>query len=135
MYHFIVVVTWINDCLLFYKCLFQSVVLLSKFPLINLFYKVVGLIAPEFFENGEPSIEAACHDVDQWPLPQPGETLHLPLLGTVLQVCSFPSYTTKWGNSDANRFLNSCIHLNRLLCNKSKLFSFIRLDYHPNRTN
>ena len=29
----------------------------------------------------------ACHDIDQWPDPCPGETLNLPIMGTVVQVC------------------------------------------------
>ena len=29
---------------------------------------------------------AACHDIDQWPAPVPGETLHLPIMGCVLQL-------------------------------------------------
>lgn len=53
---------------------------------MSLFTEICALIAPEFFDNGEPSIEAACHDIDQWPNPIPGETVNLPLLGTVLQV-------------------------------------------------
>ena len=28
----------------------------------------------------------ACHDIDQWPDPCPGETLNLPIMGTVVQV-------------------------------------------------
>jgi len=76
----------------------KSVVILSKLPLVNLFYKVVGLIAPEYFENGEPSIETGCHDVDQWPSPQPGELLNLPLMGTVLQV-RIPSQSDKLGGT------------------------------------
>ncbi|GAB6022992.1 Protein dennd6a, variant 2 [Chamberlinius hualienensis] len=63
----------------------KSVVLLTKLPLVNLFYKVAWLVAPEYFDNGEPSIEAACHDLDQWPSPIPGELCNLPLMGTVLQ--------------------------------------------------
>lgn len=88
---------------------------LSKLPFVNLFSKIVDIIAPEFFENGEPGLEAgrsinitvtvlnhllifictrcnpilcfppACHDIDQWPPPQPGEELSLPLMGTVIQ--------------------------------------------------
>ena len=30
---------------------------------------------------------AACQNIDQWPAPIPGETINLPLLGSVLQVC------------------------------------------------
>ena len=29
---------------------------------------------------------SACHDIDQWCPPIPGETLNLPIFGTVLQV-------------------------------------------------
>ena len=29
---------------------------------------------------------SACHDIDQWPPPVPGETLNLPFMGTVVQV-------------------------------------------------
>ncbi|XP_067934574.1 protein DENND6A-like isoform X2 [Watersipora subatra] len=63
----------------------KSVVVLSMLPFINLFTKVVNIIAPEFFENGEPGLEAACHDIDQWPAPIAGEELSLPVMGTVIQ--------------------------------------------------
>ena len=29
---------------------------------------------------------SACHDIDQWPSPVPGETLNLPIMGRVVQV-------------------------------------------------
>ncbi|XP_048580256.1 protein DENND6A [Nematostella vectensis] len=64
----------------------KSLVLVSRLPYINLFSEVVKIMAPGFFENGEPSLEAACHNIDQWPSPQAGYTLQLPLMGTVLQV-------------------------------------------------
>ncbi|XP_072027422.1 protein DENND6A-like isoform X2 [Amphiura filiformis] len=64
----------------------KSVVLLSRLPYITLFSNLVSIIAPEYFDNGEPTIEAACHDIDQWPAPVPGETLHLPIMGCVLQL-------------------------------------------------
>lgn len=60
--------------------------IITRLPFVSLFTEICALIAPEFFDNGEPSIEAACHDIDQWPNPTPGETVNLPLLGTVLQV-------------------------------------------------
>ncbi|KAJ9584820.1 hypothetical protein L9F63_020841 [Diploptera punctata] len=63
----------------------KSIVIISRLPFVSLFTEISALIAPEFFENGEPSIEAACHDIDQWPSPVPSETVNLPLLGTVLQ--------------------------------------------------
>lgn len=31
---------------------------LSKLPFVCLFNKIVDIIAPEFFENGEPGLEA-----------------------------------------------------------------------------
>lgn len=63
----------------------KSVVLLSKLPLICLFSKIVALIGQDYFTNGEPSLEAACHDIDQWEAPTPGVMHSLPVLGTVIQ--------------------------------------------------
>ncbi len=37
---------------------FQSVVLLSKLPFVALFSHLVGVVAPEYFENGEATLEA-----------------------------------------------------------------------------
>ena len=31
-------------------------------------------------------LPVACHDIDQWPCPVPGDTLNLPIMGTVIQV-------------------------------------------------
>ncbi|KAK7499904.1 hypothetical protein BaRGS_00008752 [Batillaria attramentaria] len=64
----------------------KSVVLITRLPFVALFSQLVGIIAPEYFDNGEPSLEAACHDIDQWPSPVPGDTLNLPIMGTVIQV-------------------------------------------------
>ncbi|KAK2167268.1 hypothetical protein LSH36_30g02036 [Paralvinella palmiformis] len=72
----------------------QSVVLLSKLPFVTLYNYIVSVIAPEYFDNGEPCLEAACHDIDQWPDPCPGETLNLPIMGTVVQV-RLPSRSDK----------------------------------------
>ncbi|XP_065166347.1 protein DENND6B [Atheta coriaria] len=63
----------------------KSVVILSKLPFNNLFTKIISLIAPEYFDNGNLSLEAACLNIDQWPVPTPGVTLNLPLLGSVFQ--------------------------------------------------
>lgn len=67
----------------------QSVVIISRLPFISLFTEVIGLIAPEFFDHGEPSLESACHDVDQWPFPVPGRMVTLPIFGTAIQVSEF----------------------------------------------
>lgn len=67
----------------------QSVVIISRLPFINLFTEVCCLMAPDFFEHGCRSIETACHDIDQWPLPVPGETINLLVSGAVLQVIRY----------------------------------------------
>lgn len=61
-------------------------VILSHLPFNNLFTKISSLIAPEYFDNGTLSLEAACYNIARWPAPVPGQTLNLPLLGAVLQV-------------------------------------------------
>uniref|UniRef100_A0A914ZGA7 UDENN domain-containing protein n=1 Tax=Parascaris univalens TaxID=6257 RepID=A0A914ZGA7_PARUN len=70
----------------------KSLVLITLLPLFNLFTYVVESVANGFFESGEPAVEAACHHIDQWPSPTPGETLLLPLMGTVIQ-CRIPCRT------------------------------------------
>lgn len=37
---------------------FQSVVLVSRLPFVALFNELVSIIAPGYFDNGEPSLEA-----------------------------------------------------------------------------
>ncbi|KAJ1365658.1 hypothetical protein KIN20_026059 [Parelaphostrongylus tenuis] len=64
----------------------KSLVLITILPFFNLFSLVIERIALQFFENGEPAIEAACHDIDQWPSPTAGEPLSLPLLGFLLRI-------------------------------------------------
>lgn len=81
----------------------KSVILLTKLPLVNLFSQVNSVIARRFYDKGEISLEVACHDVDQWPLPVPGNTLDLPLMGHLFQV-----------NLVALR------HFGYLLCNKER---------------
>lgn len=63
----------------------KSIILLSRLPFINLFYKVIQLIAPKHFEDGESSLEAACHDINRWPSLKAGQNVLLPVLGTVFQ--------------------------------------------------
>eukprot|EP01137_Pigoraptor_chileana_P010455 Opistho-2@60122 len=64
----------------------KSLVLLSPHPFVGLFSRIVRLIAPEFFDNGRPLLEAACRNISRWPSPAPGNTFELPILGHVLQV-------------------------------------------------
>ncbi|EDL75075.1 rCG39180, isoform CRA_a, partial [Rattus norvegicus] len=63
----------------------KSLVLISKLPYIHFFHTVLKQIAPEYFEKNEPYLEAACNDVDRWPAPVPGKTLHLPIMGLVMK--------------------------------------------------
>ncbi|XP_064473362.1 protein DENND6B-like isoform X2 [Ornithodoros turicata] len=63
----------------------KSVVVLTRLPLLGLFSKALSLIAPEYFNCGDPSIEAACQSMDQWPPPVPGQTVVLPLNGVLLK--------------------------------------------------
>jgi hypothetical protein len=65
----------------------KSLVLLSKLPFISLFLSIVSQIGPNYFQYGLTSLETCCHLMDrQWPEPEPGKTLLLPLLGNVLQI-------------------------------------------------
>lgn len=46
---------------------------------------MISLVISKFSET---SLVAACHDIDQWQCPLGGDTVSLPIFGTVLQVCS-----------------------------------------------
>lgn len=68
---------------------FQSVVIITKLPFVNLFGELCALIAPEFFETGTALMEAVVREIDQWPAPIPGQIIHLPLIGILFQVRSY----------------------------------------------
>ena len=72
----------------------KSVILLSKLPLVTFFNQAVSIIARKFFDQGEIALEVACNDIDRWPLPIPGHSLELPLLGNLFQV-HLPSLSTR----------------------------------------
>ena len=61
------------------------------------------MVARRFYDKGEISLEVACQDIDQWPLPIPGNTLDLPLMGHLFQVCSFPLFEYYLPVSKASR--------------------------------
>ena len=67
----------------------QSLVIVTRLPFVELFQRVSSLLAPEFFEKGSVCLEASAKEIDQWPSPIPGPTLHLPLMGTLFQVRAF----------------------------------------------
>lgn len=72
---------------------FQSVVLLTRLPFINMFYEISALISPKYFANGESTLQTACTEISNWPSLSPGECYQLPLLGTVFQTY-IPSLTS-----------------------------------------
>uniref|UniRef100_A0A672GR88 UDENN domain-containing protein n=1 Tax=Salarias fasciatus TaxID=181472 RepID=A0A672GR88_SALFA len=69
----------------------KSLVLVSRLPYTHLFHSLLQIIAPEFFEKLEPCLEAVCNEIDQWPSPEPGLTVNLPVMGVVLQCLPPPS--------------------------------------------
>ena len=83
----------------------KSLVLLSKLPFISLFISIVSQLGPNYFQYGLTSLETCCHLMDrQWPEPEPGKTLLLPLLGNVLQV-RIPTHGDKpFSSSDLIQF-------------------------------
>lgn len=64
----------------------KSVILLTYLPLITFYTNLTNIVARKYFETGEVSIEVACHDINRWPGPSPGEHLTLPVLGSLLQL-------------------------------------------------
>ena len=64
----------------------KSVILLTYLPLITLYTNLTNIVARKYFESGDVSVEVACHDVNQWPAPSPGDHLTLPVLGSLLQL-------------------------------------------------
>lgn len=60
--------------------------------LANRLSKLVGNWLFQFISDGDwLNNISACHDIDQWPPPQPGITFNLPLMGSVVQ-CRIPSH-------------------------------------------
>lgn len=70
----------------------KSVVILSHLPYVSFFSEIVKRLGPLFFEKGMTILEAFCQDVQNWPPPEPGARMHLPLLGSVLSV-ELPYYS------------------------------------------
>jgi hypothetical protein len=63
----------------------KSLVFLSRFPFVNLFYETVACVAPQFFEHGADILKRACRDIDHWPAPLPGN-LSLTILTTTIRI-------------------------------------------------
>lgn len=71
----------------------QSVILLSRLPFINLYYEVLALIAPKYFDGGEHILNSVCQDISNWPSLQAGECIQLSLLDSIFQTY-IPSLTS-----------------------------------------
>ncbi|VVC93439.1 unnamed protein product [Leptidea sinapis] len=85
----------------------KSIILLTRLPFINLYYKIIQLIAPKHFEEGESSLEAACHDINRWPLLNAGQNVLLPVLGSVFQLYIPNQLTGKVLRSDIIKKIHS----------------------------
>ncbi|XP_045512422.1 protein DENND6A [Pieris brassicae] len=85
----------------------KSIILLTRLPFINLYYKVIQLIAPRHFEDGESSLEAACHDINRWPELNSGQNVLLPVLGSVFQSYIPNQQTGKVTRSDIVKQVHS----------------------------
>ncbi|CAG0921681.1 unnamed protein product [Notodromas monacha] len=78
----------------------KSVVLLTRLPFIGVFNRVIEVLAPCFFDDGQEVLEKFCREVDKWPTPLPGDILTLHFLGVDLQV-RIPSRNDKMGSTVA----------------------------------
>ncbi|XP_050096312.1 uncharacterized protein LOC126578096 [Anopheles aquasalis] len=73
----------------------KSVVLLTRLPFVNLFYELSAVVAPAYFESGEPTLESVCDSICRWPSLLSDEMLPLQLLGNVYEV-TIPKQTGKY---------------------------------------
>ena len=62
--------------------------------LLLMVFQVTSVIARKYFESGEISLETAAKDLDSWPLPSPGHTSELPLMGHLFHLV-LPSQSTR----------------------------------------
>jgi hypothetical protein len=62
----------------------KSVVLVSPYPHISLFKKVVSIVGPVYFEKGEIALEASLRNISAWPPLSKNKTLDLPFMGHIL---------------------------------------------------
>jgi hypothetical protein len=58
----------------------KSLVILTKYPFINLFYEIISIVAPRYFDDGEEMFIQACKDFDKFPKLVTDEFLNLKIL-------------------------------------------------------
>ncbi|CAN0467158.1 unnamed protein product, partial [Ectocarpus sp. 8 AP-2014] len=59
----------------------KSVVVVSRYPYVNLFERLVKVIGPLYFTHGSAVLEAVFSSFEDWPAPCPGSLCPLPFLG------------------------------------------------------
>lgn len=64
----------------------QSVVVITKLPLMNLFTQLCALMGLEFFDKGIGVMKVIAREINEWPAPVPGQVIHLFLRGVLYQV-------------------------------------------------
>ncbi|KAH9520916.1 Protein dennd6a [Dermatophagoides farinae] len=64
----------------------KSLVILTWFPFISFYQRIMKILAPKYFDFGLPSLEAAFGDINRWPPPETDQILNLPLFGTITSV-------------------------------------------------
>ncbi|CAG9321156.1 unnamed protein product [Blepharisma stoltei] len=62
----------------------KSVVLLTRHPFISLFKQIVDMVGPWYFQHGEEVFDMAWFAIRSWSPINPGFTIELPILGTVI---------------------------------------------------
>jgi len=62
----------------------KSVVLISPYPHVSLFKKVISIVGPLYFEKGDISLEACLTNIIAWPPLSKNKSIDLPFMGNIL---------------------------------------------------
>lgn len=62
----------------------KSTVILTVLPCVSLFERMTRMIGNAYHLYGPSIVESAARSISKWPRPQPGRTVRLPLLGTLI---------------------------------------------------
>lgn len=61
----------------------KAIIIVTHLPYVDLFGKLVQAIGEVYYQYGPPIVEAACLNISQWPMPEPGKYMELPFIGQV----------------------------------------------------
>eukprot|EP00899_Mesostigma_viride_P027814 jgi/Mesvir1/8217/Mv12507-RA.1 len=75
----------------------KSVVVLSSYPLTQVFRPLSKIAGPLYFDKGPGALEIMLHEVQRWPAPVPGAEMELRTCGITLRAY-IPSPATFWHN-------------------------------------